>query len=377
MAIVTDRQKRLTEVGIIRIGEKRKSSGGKEYPAARETFRLTSRHKALLEAAQQIYGGELRPWSDPKHPGQWELLTEASTIKCIFSTKPVDGGDMESLSQHYEQWAGSTCTHRCNGSICEFWDKVGEDAKKNPVYKVGKRPCACKALDERECKLTSRVSVILSGVPSIGLWRVNTGSKVFDQEVRALVEFIQTLGVSGPVPIEMSLTFREKRTGPGAPTSKFPVIVLQVDTKPIPMAQMLEGYRKAAFGLGDVGVLPPGQAQLSAGAKALPPPVDEDDEPIVIEAISVDPASAAPSNSAPESQPVPAASEMEQINALFEGLLGVGPALDLKAYIEGNGGSVQQFGRKALAAKDLTAEQLRKAADVYVKEVQANAGTQA
>ena len=42
-------QKRLTQVGVIHLGEKRTGNNGKQFPAKLETFRLTSPSKAVRE----------------------------------------------------------------------------------------------------------------------------------------------------------------------------------------------------------------------------------------------------------------------------------------------------------------------------------------
>lgn len=58
-----DVQRRLVELGRIRLGQK---APGKGNPQRLETFRLTSASRSLLEAAAAIYGG--RSGSGPTRP---------------------------------------------------------------------------------------------------------------------------------------------------------------------------------------------------------------------------------------------------------------------------------------------------------------------
>lgn len=276
MPNLIERQRRLYEVGIIRIGEKRTAKSGKEYPATRDTFRLTSANKLALEEAQKAYGGELRPWEG--HPGEFELLTEAARIKVIFSTKPEgEEGDMQSLSQWWERWAGNTCTHRCDGCTAKVWVATGEkNSKGQPIHIHGQTPCVCdhEAEDFKElqakgraCKLISRVSVILPEVPALGLWRLNTSSDSFDAEVTGLLDLIEQLGLTGLISMYMSIDWREKRTGSGEDTSKFAVVKLEYTPE-----NFLGDYVKAVQprSFGDVPpVLPP------VAAPALPSGDDE------------------------------------------------------------------------------------------------------
>lgn len=264
MANTIERQRRLVEVGIIRIGEKRTNGQGKEYPAALDKFRLTSNNKFLLQEAAKAYGGEVRPWVGK--PGQYELYTDTDLMKAMISTKPVgDEGDTESLSQHWEQWAGNTCTCRCDGQWCKVWKQTGTDKKGKPTYDRVEIPCECDHDDPEgvKCKLVSRLSVILPEVPALGLWRLNTGSGQFADEISALIDMIDRLGLTGLQHVTMKIEDRENRTGPGADTEKFKVIRVELDPQADAMAlpRLIQSIQ--ARSLGDV------PSELPQGAKAL------------------------------------------------------------------------------------------------------------
>ncbi len=274
MANLIERQRRLYEVGIIRIGEKRTMQrGDKEiiYPTSRDTFKLTSSNYAILEQAQKAYGGVLQPWAG--HAGEFELLTEKSTIKAIFSTKPEgDQGDMQSLSQWWELWGGNTCNRRCDGCTATVWKDMGRrNAKKEVVLDQAKVPCLCdhespnfRDLQKtgKACKLTSRLSVILPDVPAMGLWRLNTGSETFADETAGILDLIEQLGLTGLISMYMSIDWREKRTGEGEATSKFPVVKLEYTTEDF-LAQYVNTIRPRSL-----GEVPVTQA-IGGGAPAL------------------------------------------------------------------------------------------------------------
>ena len=61
MAIKT-LQSRLTQVGVIRLGQKVPTNNGRLRPEKLETLRFTSPSKQLIDAVASLYGGEVKPW---------------------------------------------------------------------------------------------------------------------------------------------------------------------------------------------------------------------------------------------------------------------------------------------------------------------------
>lgn len=155
MSPIIDVQRRLHESGRIRIGAvvAGETAGGKKYkrPAKLETFRLTSSNEAALRAVAGLYGGKVVPWADAPTHGQFELLTEATSIKVLVPPERM------SFTQNYELWSGGGCKRRCNGA---FQIPSEED-------------CVCDP-DNRECKPHTRLSVMLADLPGAGLWRLDT-----------------------------------------------------------------------------------------------------------------------------------------------------------------------------------------------------------
>ncbi len=148
-------QRRMMELGRIRLGQK----GPKGEPKKLSKFRLTSASKVLLEAAAGLYGGTVREWKDAPDEGYFELLTTSDTLDIIlppvFSDR--DGSPTAPYSQVYELWSGGGCQRRCDGE----------------TELLSGKPCQCDA-DDRKCKITTRVSVILPNVPGLGVWRLES-----------------------------------------------------------------------------------------------------------------------------------------------------------------------------------------------------------
>ena len=194
---IIDLQRRLTEAGRIRLGDK----GPKGNPRKLETFRLTSSDEALLEAAAQIYGGDVTPWNE--QGGQYQVTTEANALNVIV---PPSG---MAFSQWYETWSGGGCLKRCDGE----WDTVND------------RACSCDPT-ARECTPHTRLSVILPDLPSMGVWRLETQGYWAASELSAQVELCQRLATAGQmVPARLRLEQRVSKKL-GQPTKRFVVPVL-------------------------------------------------------------------------------------------------------------------------------------------------------
>jgi hypothetical protein len=209
MAIL-DLQKRLVEVGRIRLGMKKVSQNGKSYPARLEQFRLTSRDKQRLDAAAVLYGGEVKKWGE-----EWELFTETDVL-------PVAVVPGQALNQSYELWgqkdlrggkkSAVICLRRCDG-ITEALSGGG---------------CICANEDEMTCKPTTRLSVVLTEVPGLGVWRCEAHGWNAAMELAGGVQLLESLvAVGRPVRARLRLDKREKKTE--TETRNFVVPVIDID----------------------------------------------------------------------------------------------------------------------------------------------------
>jgi hypothetical protein len=235
MPRVLDIQRRHMELGRIRLGER----GAKGQPTRLDTWRLTSASRDLLESAAKVYGGAVEEWTDAPDKGYWQLTTDTASLDVI-----VPPGDP--YSQFYELWSGGGCKRRCDGAT-ELLS--GEACKCDP--------------EERECKITTRVNVMLPRVAGLGVWRLESHGYYAAAELPDALDLLQQISggrmVSGVLRIEQRSSKKDGRT------NRYPVPVL--DLPNVTLASLVGNQ---------VVVNPP--AQLETGKPPLldgPPPTDE------------------------------------------------------------------------------------------------------
>lgn len=205
---ILDLQRRLAEIGRIRIGQQVPTGNGRSRPAKLATFRLTSPDRLRIQHAAGLYGGQPTEWQAPAGP-QWEVVTESDALNVI-----VPPSDM-AFSQHYELWSGGGCQRRCDGRI----------------ESISQGPCVCDP-DERECKIHTRLSVMLRDLPGLGVWRIDTSGFYAALELQGAVEVMQLAASRGQMlPARLRLEQRQiKRAGQGV--KRFAVPVLDVEISP-------------------------------------------------------------------------------------------------------------------------------------------------
>lgn len=204
---ILDIQQRLRELGRIRLGEK--GEGG--YPTKLDRFRLTSPARELVDAAAGAYGGEVSAWDD-----QWQVIvtTDALPVKL----PPIDPAQV--CDQWYELWSGGGCQRRCDGQ----------------TEVLSMKPCPCDP-DDRECKPTTRLRVILPDLPGVGVWRLESHGFYAAGEIAGVAQFLIQAAGGRAVPAVLRIERRERRV-PGQQTKRFIVPVL--DSTHAPIGQVLE-----------------------------------------------------------------------------------------------------------------------------------------
>lgn len=164
-------QQRLRELGRIRIGQKVATSNGKTRPAKLNRFRLTSPSKELLDRVAAKYGGTVTPWTPDGGAGQYEVITEATRMPIHVPPQPV--------SQYFELWSGGGCQRRCDG-ITEL---------------LKDRPCICGPdPEQRQCKPTTRLNVVLSEIEGVGVWRLESHGYYAALELPGVAELLAQTG---------------------------------------------------------------------------------------------------------------------------------------------------------------------------------------
>lgn len=205
-------QRRMMELGRVRLGEK----GSKGEPKRLDTFRLTSANPGLIEAAAKLWGGTARPWEGAPEEGYFEVTTEASALPIVlppvFSSN--DGSPTLPYSQAFELWSGGGCERRCDGVTESFTGK----------------PCLCDPDPEkRTCKATTRVSFMLTDLPGLGLWRLESHGINAAIELPGTLELLSGLAEQGQyLQAILRIDHRTKKT-PGEPTRRFIVPVIELD----------------------------------------------------------------------------------------------------------------------------------------------------
>ncbi len=205
MPVITLQQAQ-TEVGRIRLGVKTKTASGKERPDKLDRFRFTSSRKALIERIAALYGGNVEPWQPPKGASQWQVITNAKEVPVMVP--PQDPGE----SQWYEMWSAGGCLRRCDGQ----------------TETISKKPCVCDP-DSRDCKIHTRLRVMLEDVPGLGAWRVDTGSYYAAVELPGVAALLAQ--ASGIIPATLVLDQRTvtRQINGKAETRNFAVPVLHVE----------------------------------------------------------------------------------------------------------------------------------------------------
>jgi len=231
-------QRRMMELGRIRAGEK----GSKGEPRKLQHFRLTSASSVLLEAAAQEYGGSVRAWEGAPDEGYYELYTDTDTLDIIlppvFSDR--DGEPTVPLSQFFELWTGGGCVRRCDGE----------------TELLSNKPCLCVVEDgdERACKITTRLSVMLPKIPGLGVWRMESKGWNAANELPGTVELL-LLAAAQRQFIPGVLRLEPRTSKKGGQTRKYVVPV--IDLPSLRMEDVIRGGLTPGAQLGVLNAPPP------------------------------------------------------------------------------------------------------------------------
>lgn len=215
MSPIIDLQRRVAEVGRIRIGTstKRQRNGREvKVPQRLSTFRLTSPDRARLEAAAELYGGTVQEWEERR--GEYVLDTTTNELPVVVTP----GG---ALSQWWETWSGGECKRRCDGER----ETLGDTGCKCPADYTERRELAAQG---KACKPTTRLNVILRDVPGVGYWRFESHGFYAAVELAGALEVLEEATRRG-VLLPARLRFAERVVVRGGQTSRFPVPSLDVD----------------------------------------------------------------------------------------------------------------------------------------------------
>jgi hypothetical protein len=254
MAPIVDVQRRLHEVGRIRIGDQ-VASGNGTRPRRLQHFRFTSASRRPLEAVAGLYGGEVRPWEGAPAGEQFELYSTASELLVVLPPSEM------AFSQFYELWSAGGCQRRCDGV--------------HEMLRDG--PCLCDA-DKRDCVPHTRLSVMLTSVPTLGLWRIDTGGWYAASELMGAADLAKLIALSSGrsiIPGRLRVEARTvKRPDPKKPdkvvTRNFVVPVLDFDVDIAAIAPGVAPRPLALEAPAPAEVAPPDTAPALPGLTPIP-----------------------------------------------------------------------------------------------------------
>lgn len=200
MSPIIDLQRRLVEVGRIRMGAKDERG----FPKKLGTWRCTSRDKDRLLAIAQMHGGDVRPWAERE--GEFEVITETDELAIML----LPG---QTLSQWHELWSGGGCQRRCDGEREILSDQ----------------PCLCDVEPgERKCKPTTRLSVMLPDIPGLGCWRLESHGYYAAVELAATSHMLEQATVRGQL-LPARLRIDQRRQVRDGKTTRYAVPVIDID----------------------------------------------------------------------------------------------------------------------------------------------------
>jgi hypothetical protein len=225
---ILDLQMRMRQLGEIRIGHTidtgRTDKNGKaiKRPAKLNAFRFTSPSREILTSVADLYGGEVKPWT-PANGGPSEFEVYSTTNRLPVLIPPRDA-----VSQWYELYAGSKCQRRCDGVTEHKSD----------------RPCVCNP-EKRDCKITTRVNVMLRDVAALGQWLLISKGYYAGVTLPPAAELLAQAGgyVAGWLGME------EKSVVTDDGTNRFSIPTLDVEITPTAlMAGQMTGAQAVASG---------------------------------------------------------------------------------------------------------------------------------
>lgn len=202
---------RIPEAGRIRLGIKT----GKGMTSL-DTFRFTSPDFDVIKRLAILYGGEAKPWRDPKAspPDQYEVITKVKELDVYL---PADA-----LSVWYELWSGGGVQRRCDGESCQVPRVVPGG------WEMSESPCICLARQQMECRPYTRMNVILPTIPFRGVWRLETKGWNAAKELPGMVNIIEAMTRQGRlVEAKLHVERRAQQTPAGKRNFVVPGVTLK------------------------------------------------------------------------------------------------------------------------------------------------------
>lgn len=210
--------RRLPRLGKIRLGIKKISTGGKEYPAEIDYFRIDPKtpseleNKNLTDAFHALYG---------EKPKQIKIMFPLPDVSVFFP-------------QFYKRYGGSIL--KCKGDGLEADCISKEMAAGLDILRDSERGgviCECKGKDclyykQKKCSESASLSILLPELKGAGVWEIVTGSFHSIVNVNSCLDYIKA--VCGRVHmIPLTLERREQSIVYEGKTSKHYILHINMD----------------------------------------------------------------------------------------------------------------------------------------------------
>lgn len=212
--LVGQMERRMPEQGRIRLGRQVATAKGGKRPDKLTTFRFTGRQYDVVAKIAELWGGSVAKWQD-----EWEVITDTHEIEVVLPDDPM--GD----TPIYELWSAGGLERRCDGEVCSSPRRVGNQPDDIEVVASG---CICNAKQIEECKVTTRLRVILPQLPFGGTWRLETHSWNAATELPGMVDTVKAVTTGGFVKALLGIRTEEKVVA--GKTKSFIVPYLRLDT---------------------------------------------------------------------------------------------------------------------------------------------------
>lgn len=254
---IIDTQRRLSEIGRIRLGERQGNR-----PVKLDHFRLTSPIEGVLLKVASLYGGNVTPWEE-----QFQVTTTADEIPIVIpSYKGI-------FSEWYEEWSGGGVKKRCDGVTDEH------------------RQCPCDCIPgQRDCKPISRLSVWLPEINTLGVWMLSSTGYNANAELGGSILTVQDLERRLQRPVKTSLRLAQRKKITGGKTFRFSVPVIEIREN---AQEVLEAPAAPAIAVRAIEAAPVAIAE--------PPPEDN---------VLYEPEESSPNLVEPEEEPVDTSNEI-------------------------------------------------------------------
>lgn len=214
---IIDIQRRLTQLGVIRLGRKVAGTGHNgqaiERPEKLDRFRITSPDRALVDAVAAKYGGTVGPWQGPNGP-EFEVITDARELPVLVPPQRID--------PNYEMWGPGFKNRLCDGQTerkraCPCLCLQGKNGHVHD-FEEFEGVCGCGAT--RECKPTTRLSVMLREIPGLGVMKIESHGRNAAAELPMSSDALENAPVPLPAMLVLRKVDKKRLTNAGRPNEK-------------------------------------------------------------------------------------------------------------------------------------------------------------